>query len=366
MSDELSRRDFLKLSGMGTLSLAFRRPIQELDKANEEIEQEKTFETEKAIYVPFFEIHTRRNTDQRVIDTKPDYFFCEFVARTEKALNYSPLKILASEGSFPGNSVFIDRPDIKTGRFFSHELLVGLDEVGTDISIEGIDVPPELVKQADIVIMSSNVLPGLTTLASLGIALGRLAKKGEFSKGDCTRIYSSVLASLWASSDELTKLGVLVNYDKDEDSSAIRNAQEVANRINATVSFAHPEDVTVFMRNIFMASKLITLGDQPSNGDDKTKIAFRMGAGHGAVSDLVKTGKTICHTMLNIYPNDILKQVIEYNTSSDKTLDERIEDFCTTIVIPVHEARMYGAGTRYVVDNELKEYLSGRFIEPQK
>ncbi|KKU09771.1 MAG: hypothetical protein UX13_C0031G0010 [Candidatus Woesebacteria bacterium GW2011_GWB1_45_5] len=51
MSDQLSRRDFLKLAGAGALGLAFRKPIQELDKANIEVEQEKIFETEKAIYI---------------------------------------------------------------------------------------------------------------------------------------------------------------------------------------------------------------------------------------------------------------------------------------------------------------------------
>ncbi|KKU09772.1 MAG: hypothetical protein UX13_C0031G0011 [Candidatus Woesebacteria bacterium GW2011_GWB1_45_5] len=243
---------------------------------------------------------------------------------------------------------------------------MGLDELQAEVSIEGIDIPPELVKQADIVKMSSNVLPGLTTLASLGIALGRLNRKGEFSKGDYTRIYSSVLATLWASSDELTGLGVLINYGKDEDSPEIRNAQNVANRINASVSFAHPEEVIVFMRNIFMASKLITLAEQSDSSEEKTQIAFRMGAEHGAVSDLVKMGKTVCHTMLDVYPNDIMRQIVEYNTSNDKVFEERINDFCKTIVIPVQEARMYDTGTKFVVDNELKEYLLNRFAELQK
>ena len=318
------------------------------------------------IYIPFFEVHTRRNSDQRILDTKPNSLFIEFVSQTDGLLNRSPLDILTSESAVPGNTTFIDRPEIETGRFLSHELLVGLDELQAEVSIEGIDIPPELVKQADIVKMSSNVLPGLTTLASLGIALGRLNRKGEFSKGDYTRIYSSVLATLWASSDELTGLGVLINYGKDEDSPEIRNAQNVANRINASVSFAHPEEVIVFMRNIFMASKLITLAEQSDSSEEKTQIAFRMGAEHGAVSDLVKMGKTVCHTMLDVYPNDIMRQIVEYNTSNDKVFEERINDFCKTIVIPVQEARMYDTGTKFVVDNELKEYLLNRFAELQK
>lgn len=51
MSDQLSRRDFLKLAGAGALGLAFRKPIEAVDKANIAVEQERSFETDKAIYI---------------------------------------------------------------------------------------------------------------------------------------------------------------------------------------------------------------------------------------------------------------------------------------------------------------------------
>ena len=98
MSDKLFRRDFLKLAAAGGLGLAFRKPIEQIDKANIAIEQEKTFETENAVYLPVFESHTNRDSDNQIIQAKPDYLFIEFVNRTDVVLNRKPLDILTAEG----------------------------------------------------------------------------------------------------------------------------------------------------------------------------------------------------------------------------------------------------------------------------
>lgn len=359
-----SRRDFLKFGAYGVGAWALKDQFLRLKKASIEIEQEGSFETDDAYYIPFFENHTLRNTDTRIRNTKPDYLFIEFVQKSNIMLNRSPLDILTAESEVSQDSLLVNRPPVDTGRFLSHELLLGLDDGNASISVEGINLPEQLIKQADVVKMATNVGSGSATVASLGIAIGRLIKTGEFSKGDLTRIYASTLASLWASSDELSTIGVALNFNTTEDSAKIRDAQNLANRLNAVVTFTHPEDIIVFMRNIFMSLKLLTLSEQKEeSGSKKMKIAFRVGAAHGAISDMVKLGKDITMTLLDVYSNDILKQVIEDNTCVDKPLEERIVDFCKTIVIPVREARAFNSGTKYLVDTKLKDYLNKRFLE---
>lgn len=361
MSDKLSRRDFLKLGGAGLAGLFLHRQTKETEKIALEIEQQRTFETEKAIYLPVFEVHTRRYSDVEVLAAKPDCLFVEFVSKTDGVLNKDPLKILKAESFVSGG---VGEEIIETGKFISEELLEGLSKQGVAVSIEGLDLPDILMERAGNINKVTGTLPGISIVASLGVALSHLAKEKRYTKGDYTRIYASVLASLWANSDEFGIATVRSFYDRDEQTQKIKNAQNVANRIYAAVSFAHPEDVIVFMRNIFMASKLITLGDElKSDLNEKTKIAFRLGAAHGAVSDLVKMGKTICHTMLNVYPDNTLRQVVEFNTNENKSFSERIEDFCTTIVIPVDEALNNNSGTKYIVDSELKNYLLKRLSD---
>lgn len=375
MSDRLSRRDFLKLAGvtMSTAALGpFGRLTNRLEQAGARIGQEEAFETENARFMPFFEDHTvdSETLDQRILDAKPDILFIEFMSKTSNQLKRPPWDILNSEGVVWGSLNPGNRPDanntIDTGRFLSPKLLDGLKQMGAKVSIEGVDIPPELVNDFEIINMCENTLTGISTLTSLGFALARLAKEGKFSKGDYTRIYLSALASMWANSDKFAGLAVLKSYG-DENSKAFSDAQKIARRIYATVSFAHPENVIVFLRNILMASKLITLAEQSSVGSgEKPEIAFRAGAAHGAASDLVRLGKRTCLAMLDVYPASVLKKIVEYNTSKDKTLEEQIEEFCTVIVISVREAMEYNTGTRYVTDNELKGYLTRRLVEPQK
>lgn len=364
MTEPLSRRDFLKVASAGALGLAFSKPIEVIDKVNIAVEQEKSFETDKAIYIPFFENHTIGVKTERIINTKPDDLFIEFAQKSDNLLNRPPFKILSSSSGIINNGIFTEGVIITTGKFLSDELLLGLDKIGSSVAVEGLDTPPKLEKQTAITNIITDLGSPSGAFITLGVAIKNLIKSKEFSKGDYTRIYASILASFWAGSDDLSVSNLVDNFNTLEDTVEIKNAQNVANRLHAVITFTHPEDVVIFMRNIFMSLKLITLSEQEiENDDEKIKIAFRIGAAHGAVSDMVKIGKDITIRFLDIYSNNILKQVIDYNTSIDKTFEERIDDFCKTIVIPVHEARMSNTGTRYLIDEKLKNYLLQRFSD---
>jgi hypothetical protein len=356
----ISRRDFLKIAGLGLGAMAFKplKPIEALNKASIEIGQEKSFETARAIYTPFFERHTDRDSDQRIINVKPDCLFIEYRDKTDPLLNSSPLSIINRESQVPGI------PPIATGKFLSEELLRELDKIGASVAIEGIDLPSKLEQQADIIKMTADRTSSYATLMSLSVAIERLIRTKKLSKSDYTRVSASTLALLWTKSDELSYIELINSFRTTEETIEARNAKDIAVRLHGAVTLVHPEDVIIFMRNIFMSLKLITISEQKlDNENKKIKIPFRIGGAHGAASDMVKMGKDITIGLLSIYSNNILKHVIEYNTSIDKTFEERIEDFCKTIVIPVREARMTNTGTRYLTDEKLKDYLLQRFSD---
>lgn len=275
----------------------------------------------------------------------------------------NPLDILTAEGGIINGWQNINEEKISVGRFLSHELLTELDDGQSSVSIEGIRIQDEIQTNAAILKLATIATTGASVLASWGIALKhKFLDKEELGKGDHLRIFASTLASLWSTSDEVSQTISSAYYGKGNDNE-INKAREIATRFNASISLTHPEDVVVFMRNVFMSLKLMTLAEQDNTEGEKNKIAFRVGAAHGAISDMIKFGKDITLTLLDIYPKDILKQIVEFNTSEDKGFDERIQDFCTTIVIPVHEARMTDTGTKYLTDEKLKDYLNNRFTE---
>ena len=53
---------------------------------------------------------------------------------------------------------------------------------------------------------------------------------------------------------------------------------------------------------------------------------------------------------------------MEHNTSEAKTLEERIEEFCTTVVLQVKEARVLNQGKNHMIDRELADYLNDRLL----
>jgi hypothetical protein len=368
LQSELTRRDFLKLGGAAAAGLFFRKPIEKLDRIGTAVEQERSFETDKAIYTPFFEEHSHRNSDERILAVKPDCLFVEFVAKSDEVSAASPLSILMSEGVAQNTSAIFGVRDVETGRFFSDELLLGLESLGANVSVEGIGIPEDLEQKSDLIQLVTPIVAGSAAAVSLGIAIEKLIKGKNLDKGDATRIMASALASLWASSDEVAgfPLGLSYSTDTDENKPQIMEAQRLANRLYSAISFTHPEDVIVFMRNIFMALKLISLADLRPNekiGVNKMHIAFRAGAAHGAVSDMVRLGKDITTTFLDIYPDSVLRNVVEYNTTENETLEKRIEDFCKTLVISVHEGIRDNKRARYMVDKNLKEYLGNRLLK---
>lgn len=275
----------------------------------------------------------------------------------------NPLDILTAEGGVINGWQNINEEKIPVGRFLSHELLTELDSSQSSVSLEGIRIQDEIQTNAAILKLATIPITGASVLASWAVALKhKFLDKEELSKSDHVRIFASTLASLWSTSDEVSQTITSAYYSKGN-GDEVDKAKEIATRFNASVSLTHPEDIIVFMRNVFMSLKLMTLAEQNNTDGQKNKIAFRVGAAHGAISDMVKFGRDITLTLLDIYPKDILKQIVEFNTSEDKTLDERIQDFCTTVVIPVHEARMTDTGTKYLIDEKLKDYLNNRFTE---
>lgn len=358
----MTRRDFLKVAGLGAAGFAFHTPIKYLEKVGSALEKGGSFETENATYFPFFEEHLHRNSDQRILNVKPDYLFEEFMTKSYEALDAPPLGLLLAEGEAMGSGVDPTK-ETDIGKIFSPQLLQGLDVLDVKVAIEGLNIPQDLTKKSEDLNLVTTAIGGTALLASIGNALYKKYKGKDLDRGDKTGIIASSLISLWSCSDEASLIPLALSFEIDKDTSQIRKIQQLTAKVNAGISLAHPEDVLVFMRNIFVSSKMMTIAEHESRqGKEKPRIAFRIGAAHGAVCDMVMLGKDITHTFLEIYPESVLKNVIEYNTTADKTFTDRIDEFCKTVVIPVREARMMNAGKEYLTDNKLKDYLIKRLV----
>lgn len=89
-------------------------------------------------------------------------------------------------------------------------------------------------------------------------------------------------------------------------------------RFRNMVEHAHPEELTVFFRNLIMADKLLTvaqtLQDQTGN---KPHIGFWVGLGHTGIEELLQAGADFCRTLIAAYPNFILRDLVKRNGGAE-------------------------------------------------
>ncbi len=362
MADKLSRRDFLKVAGAAGAALAGEvagrgKPARALSEAQMLIEREKSFETKYAIFIPFYEAHTNRDSDEGIIKSEPDYFFTEIAVQSDYVLSAKSSDLLTLEGE-SGFGIF--KRD--TGPFFDPVFTVALDIIDSKVILEGVNIPDAYIWGQT----AKDV--GITGLASLGfgsqvlnVMLKKFVDEKPVNRADWSKLLISAFILGETSINELEAAAGVGVYSLNKDLPGVKTARELASRFNSVISMTHPEDVIVFLRNVLMSLKMLTVAEQnPKKTPDKPRIAFRVGGGHSAITDLLQYGRDINLTLLEVYPDWLLKQVIDYNLPDNRPLRERIHDFCKVVLIDVKKARATGEGKEYLVDTDLEEYLSKR------
>jgi hypothetical protein len=356
-----SRRDFLRMGVLGLEAVAFRKPIKALTRAEMTLEREKGFETKKAIYFPFFESHVNRDSGQGIVDCKPDYLFIEMASQSQYIQQRSSASILLATEVVPTRI----KPDVQVGRSIDDQTLGFLVENESMVLLEGVELTPEQHDFGDLAKVIENYGTAAFVLAKVGLRLKKqLLDKKSIGTADVAVEATAYLAQLWFFLDIIADDAVGREFSKKNDNPGVSELRESAERFKALTSLTHPDNLNIFMRDIFMALKLGLIAEEnPLNVQTKPKIAFRMGASHGAVSDMVRMGREVTMSMLEVYPAEVLLKLVNHNIPGEQELAEKIDAFCTTVAIPVKDAMSDGVSKQFLFDSHLSDYLKGRLIK---
>jgi hypothetical protein len=363
---KISRRGFFQIGGalIGAGLGALKAPgaVSALESQRILMERENSFETADAVYIPFYENHNNRQSDGAIVNSKPDYLFGESAGPANQFLEVPAEKILLSEGTIAWSPLL----PITAGtvRIFSDDLLKNLADQNAMISVEGADLPEKVRLGGELANLGTDLVGISPFGAKLGHMLGEyLVYKKVPDTKDWQVLTAAILLNSLTLHDEAMDIAGMGIYAVDENLPGVKEMRKVADRFTSFISMMHPEQTVVFLRNIFMSLKLQTIAEQnPKNTNDKPVIAFRIGAGHSAVTDLVQFGKKFNLLLLNIYPDSVLKAVIDHNISGELPMEEKIDQFSKTILMDVDWVMKGGTTKILITDNDLKEYLSDRLI----
>lgn len=362
MADILSRRDFFKLGKAATLGLVFGGYIDSLTKARYENERGSEFVAWGAKYKPFFEEHLHRDSSPGIIKFEPNYLFLEDdVPVTETTLKDTHFLLRENWYALKDNGERVD-----TGRFIDDGVIDTLANLNGMIVLEGIEIPPDLYELAAAFDNISTKTTGVLSLSNVArLAIKEYILKKPLTVTDIGSFVGLGLLQLWGMSDDLGKVPMHIFYTKNPNNPLVAEGREIASRFNAMLSFTHKEDIRTFMRTIFMSLKLMLTAEQNPNNVVGPKIAYRMGVAHSAVTDMVQMGRGPVTALLEIYPDSLLRKIIEHNVTTGDNLEEKIESFCTTLAIPVPEALNSHDSGIFLRDTQLETYLKGRLVKAE-
>lgn len=351
-----TRRDFLKVVLNVGASVPLSKAIRYLE--GQPAKKGETIETEDAIYLPLYEAHTEGISLNEVKSVNPDVIFRERIDTSTKTLESSPFKLLTDKALTRSPDT---GEDIEI-RFFPDEILDYLSEKGASVAIEGISIPQGYGKVTEL--LDKAFVFSSTTLFAMEFI--RRFKKRYLDNNNITipdelRLAAASLFQLWSTSENISEAATYTAYTKIDPEKATK-VKAITRKINAVVSYFHPQKPKVFLRNIMMARKLTLLGEFGSkNRSEKPRIAFQVGAAHAAINDLISLGEQgyeVTLAMLDVYPKVFLKFVVEHNGG--------IDAFCSTVVVPVKENLEGQEVKQVILDQRLKAYLEQRFKEPDE
>lgn len=375
--NSLSRRVLLKdIMAVGSTTL-LRKPIKYLESQKPQIEKlqlpEYSYETSYAYFIPVTEVHHEHTIEVYKLlsyKIKLDAHFNESTEQTIRILNSEPGSILFSASK---------SPEAKTShRMFPDEMLIRFAQDNTYLSIEGLDLPPHLYTANNIMLWAESTAGYSLFLKAVRDKIKPTQQNEEkpVNKIEVNSILKT-LGIAWLLTPPTTLVTTaILKSNIAERSELLKSIGDISERINNISFHTHPELMTIFFRSIIMARKLDLLAKElPKHKtlvNDKPVISYSVGRGHGGIKDLIymddKTEGNFTLSLLSIYPDLILKNIVLYNhlgKMSNEDVDSEkiriaIETFCSTILVPV-KSNLDGQEVKHiVVDEKLKQYLEAR------
>jgi hypothetical protein len=324
-----NRRAILKgtIAGVGTGAL-----IGKLG-ANEIFKHHHGIVTEQTIFHPIYEIHSETISAADIPENLNGLYF--------EGLGWfgvgDPAISLKDHSNF-GNRMFPD------------DVLEKLARNNTQITIGDLDTS---TSKTDLVFGGIEGVVGFKILKeSMKQNVGQLPRR-QFVKN------VGKIAGVWGMSSLVGYTASIADLAiQQERNSAINRILE---RVNGMISNLHPEQTSIFFRNIkfalcmFSASEVIN-SDSPS--DTKPQIAYIVGKAHAGVEDLLQAGPEFCKKLLLAYPKVFLDEVERQNPSGaiystmiiNLPTDFKADDLDD-------RAKSSHISQKFVVDNELKKRL---------
>ena len=381
-TNQINRRGFLKgIMAVGG-SVALRKPIKYLESQKPQVEKlnfpENSYETSNAYYVPLTERHDKHTNEINKLlsfQIKLDSHFNEGIQPTINILDAKPISILLSEGKSPIHRTWL--------RYFPDEILIHFAQEDTYINKEGSDLPPHLYFAHD-VMLTAEFYTGYNLLLNAikdKLATTEESKGKRDNKIDATSFLKSLGIAWLITPGTASVVSYLLSIDSAERSEVLKSIGEITERISNVGYHTHPELMSYFFRNIMMARKLELLAEElpklKKPERDKPIISYSVGKSHGGLKDLIqvddKTNGNFTLSLLSIYPEPILKNIVLYNHlerlpkehMDGEQMRKAINTFCSTVIVPV-KANLEGQEVKHVVvDEELKRYLESRLLEPE-
>ncbi len=321
-----SDRDKLKMLGAGLIALggAVIAPKISESEVNVDGDGIVSVDTRDGSYYPMLELHNRKlGVEQLNKLPRLDAFMYEFVEKQSVLFEKNLTDLKAFDSSSGG-----DRPLLSPleSDFFGGK--------GICIAVEG-QMPKENVAVGIL------LADALEFFASSGYLFKRLYDvKQNRDKGLKDVTFDSIDASIvgWGSAPFWsTMLSMGFQMGKNENKVARDVPERIADRISAIAGHMHPETLGVFFRNVNFARQQILLNkyfrEQPSFSSDLPKLGYRIGGGHGdAVADMIRMGEDFIYPILERYPRNFWKNMVELNGG-----------VTTTASTPLFEPRFGGA-----------------------
>lgn len=283
---------FLKGGVLGVSGLALGQEV---------FSDEHSIVTDSGVFIPLYERHD--------VGIQPEDI--------PRDINFLAREGLSAKGIFEQRAVILLLRSMqyadKNVRVFPHTILTNLASRKAGILLPDIVVDDERLSIA---------VEHITGIAlAMGSIMGMIADKSD-RRRFLKKI--SLTVGMWAASPLSTI--ILHDVTLDQRSALAR----IVTRINGLQSDFHPEQATVFFRNLLMVDKLMTVGEGFKKETGKVpKIAFQVGSGHSGMEDFLKVPHDILRILILSFPQEYLKRIVELNGGS-------VENFCSTrlIILP--------------------------------
>lgn len=343
-SNKISRRDILKMGATGGAALATSAFLKkEYSKFKEGVV------TPVGTFIPLYERH---DLGIKVSDIPSDLngFFRELAS--PYLMEIPPRDLLETE------AIALDTGQRKQRTFlvFPDQILQKLSQQGTEIIIGDIFTEEDgSPSNFEFTIKAEAIL------GSLAIAASSLTHLSELGHKKVTRrdiLQKGLIGfSLWGNSLFLSGGLSIVGQTQE---GAIKR---IVARLYGISSDFHPELPLLFLRNVIMADKLLTVAEQMKSQTDKNpKIAFQVEGDHSGIEDFLVAGRDVCHFLVLSYPNSVLRPIVEYNNG--------IEDFCSARLFKLSKdtspntsdpPNLENISERCIIDTKLQQSLEKKF-----